>query len=453
MKKIIIILFAIVIVLVGCRQKDQQATTETSNRQNVETITNEGTLEEISRSFFETYKSGDYDKVLKDYAYDPAVLSQLTPDVLKSVWSQLIAPNGEFIEISSIVPSEAKGYQTIGLVLKLSKGTIQFNVTYDKDQRIAGIHVIPYSDPQILPDSIVEKEVSFGKAGLELPGILTTPKGIESYPIVILVHGSGPNDKDETIGPNKPFRDIAWQLAKQGIGVLRYDKRTKVYPTSFINDPEATVYEETIEDARLAYEFLLEDQTGKAKGIYILGHSLGGYLMPRIAKEVPDANGYIILSGSVRPLEDLILEQINYISNLDGSVSKDEQQNLDAAKKLKETVKSIDPDKNYNLQELMGIPKAYWLDLKGYDPVNLMMETTHPTLILQGDRDYQVTQTDFNLWQEGLKDNPLLSFKLYKGLNHLYCYGVEPSTPEEYNKQGTVDTTVTKDIAGWILSQ
>ncbi|MBC7958993.1 MAG: dienelactone hydrolase family protein [Vallitaleaceae bacterium] len=100
----------------------------------------------------------------------------------------------------------------------------------------------------------------------------------------------------------------------------------------------------------------------------------------------------------------------------------------------------------------MGIPKAYWLDLQNYDPVALMKETTHPTLILQGDRDYQVTQTDFNLWQEGLGDNALFTFKLYKGLNHLFMTGDQPSTPDEYNAVGFFDKEVTKDISAWILS-
>ncbi|MBC7958992.1 MAG: DUF3887 domain-containing protein [Vallitaleaceae bacterium] len=276
------------------------------------------------------YKSGDYDKLLSDYTYDTAVSSQLSVDVLKSAWDQLVAPSGDFVEITAAIPSESGGYQIIGLVCKFSKASLSFNLVFDGDKKIAGFNITPYADPGVMPDTVEEKEVSFGKEGLVLPALLTLPKGVTNCPLVILVHGSGPNDKDETVGPNKPFRDIAWQLAEAGIGVLRYDKRTKVYPESFINDPKSTVYEETVEDVGLAYQFLLQNDFVQEKGIYILGHSLGGYLMPRIAKEVPDANGYIVLAGSVRSLEDLILEQITYISNLDGSVSEDEQKNLES---------------------------------------------------------------------------------------------------------------------------
>jgi dienelactone hydrolase len=101
---------------------------------------------------------------------------------------------------------------------------------------------------------------------------------------------SGPNDRDETIGPNKPFQDLAWGLASQGIAVLRYDKRTRVYPAQFVALPNATVKEETIDDALAAVALLRNTPNIDQHRIFVLGHSLGGMLVPRIGLAVQEAS-------------------------------------------------------------------------------------------------------------------------------------------------------------------
>ncbi len=108
-----------------------------------------------------------------------------------------------------------------------------------------------------LPSNVMEESITFGSEEYPLTGALTFPKDGSDYPVVILVHGSGPNDMDETIGPNSPFKDIAYALSEQGIGVLRYNKRTLEHTNKVIKEAESlTVYEETIDDVVYAYNYL-----------------------------------------------------------------------------------------------------------------------------------------------------------------------------------------------------
>ena len=130
-------------------------------------------------------------------------------------------------------------------------------------------------------------------------------------PAVLLVQGSGPTDMDETVGNNKPFLDISQALAEKGIAVLRYDKRTKVYGKKMLKEGAGniTVEDEVIEDAILAANILKNDERIDAKKVYLLGHSLGGMLAPRIDSQGGDFAGIIICAGSLRTLSDILISQ------------------------------------------------------------------------------------------------------------------------------------------------
>ena len=138
---------------------------------------------------------------------------------------------------------------------------------------------------------------------------------------MVLVHGSGPNDRDETIGANKPFRDLAWGLATRSIAVLRYEKRTKQYPGKLMATGvgQFTAQEESIDDALSAVGQLRGTEGIDPKRIFVLGHSLGGTLAPRIGQADPKITGLIIMAGSTRPLEDMVVEQTRYLISLNGT--------------------------------------------------------------------------------------------------------------------------------------
>lgn len=274
------------------------------------------------------------------------------------------------------------------------------------------------------------------------------PSGAGPFPAVVLVHGSGPNDRDETIGPNKPFKDLAWGLATRGIAVLRYEKRTKQCPTQMIASMATlTVNEETVNDALVAAEYLRSVRGVAPNRVFILGHSLGGTVAPRIAARDPRLAGIILLAASNRNLADLMLAQNEYLASLDGTVTPDEARTLDELRQQVERVKALDFKEG---EVILGAAKAYWADILGYDPVATARALTIPMLILQGERDYQVTLADFAAWQAGLAGRAGVAFKSYPSLNHLFMTGSGQPNPAEYDVAGNVAREVVDDIAAWI---
>ena len=305
----------------------------------------------------------------------------------------------------------------------------------------------PASEAQ-KPASIVERDVTVGTGEWALPGTLTLPKGEGKFVAVVLVHGSGPNDRDETIIENKPFRDLAWGLAEGGIAVLRYDKRTKVHGKEVVAlKDHFTVNEETVDDALFAVALLRKEPQINAKKIFVLGHSLGGMMATRIGKRDAEIAGLIIMAGLTRPLEDTIVEQITYISSVDGSISEEEQKRIDSLKQQAAKVKELKPG---STDFLIGAPAAYWLDLRDYYPPEVAKTLKQPMLILQGEKDYQVTMKDFENWKAVLASRKDVVFKSYPKLFHLFIETEDKPAPSNYEKAGHVANYVIDDIANWI---
>jgi uncharacterized protein len=275
------------------------------------------------------------------------------------------------------------------------------------------------------------------------------PSNKKNIPIIILVHGSGPNDKDETIGPNKVFRDLAVGLAANGVATLRYDKRTRVYAKDLKPD-SITIKEETIEDALSAIKLASTFSEIDKFQIYILGHSLGGMLAPEIAAESKNLKGIILLAANARPLEDLIVDQTNYILSLD-SLTGAEKEQLHILEMQVAKVKSNTLTIQTVASELpLGVHANYWMVLNKYHPLETVKKLKSRILILQGERDYQVTMIDYALWKKELSDNKNASFKSYPKLSHLFIEGEGNSTPSEYENAGNVADYILTDISEWI---
>lgn len=412
---------------------------------------NEANIDVLARSFIDSLVAERFTEIEMSFTEE---LSKAIPgETLKAVWESIISTLGKFNEILDIKITEYKEYRIASVICDFERGTLEIQITFDKELRIAGLYFLQpqfkatYTPPSYAnQDSFTEIEVVLGDGKWKLPGLLTLPKTDKPYPAVVLVHGSGPNDKDETIGTNKPFKDLAWGLASRGIAVLRYEKRTRYYGEESLIEG-FTVNEEVIEDVISAVDFLYQREEIDKNKIFILGHSLGGMLAPRIAEKTDKVRGIIMLAGTIKDLLEIIPKQAKYLASLDGKITEEEMREIEDLEKKIEDIKSSKVGKDENI---LGAPGSYWLDLINYNPLESIKNLELPILVLQGDRDYQVTVDDFKLWQEELKDKPNVTFKLYKGLNHLFIYGEGKSTTEEYYRPGNVSQEVIEDIANWI---
>lgn len=247
------------------------------------------------------------------------------------------------------------------------------------------------------------------------------------------------------------------RLAGQGIATLRYDKRTKVYGAGFVPAGRVPDYDtESVDDAVAAVAQAGAFPEIAPDSIYLLGHSLGGALAPRIAGRTDGLAGIVILAGPARGLEDALLEQVEYLASTDSLASSESmaatvRAQLTLLKAQVANVKKVGTmafDESIPLP--LGLPRSYWQTAVEYKPVPTASRLTLPILILQGERDYQVTMLDFGLWQLGLQYRPNACFKSYPTLNHLLQEGEGKAVPAEYTRPSTVPAYVTEDLAEFI---
>ena len=353
---------------------------------------------------------------------------------------------------------ESQGVMRVVVVsCAFERADVEIRVAFNPIDQLGGLGFAPptptvaYSAPAYVTVSAFRDEAfTVDAGGWPLPGTLSLPAGPGPFPAVVLVHGSGSNDRDTSIGPNKPFRDLAEGLASRGIAVLRYDKRTRTHASRIAGLRDITVKEETVDDAVAAVKKLRETPGIRADRVFVLGHSLGGMLAPRIAAADPSIAGLILLAAAVRPLEQSIVDQTRYMAMLDGKVSPQEEAALTEVNKLATAVRALKPGDAPIVLAGISAPASYWLDLRGYDPPAAATLLKQPMLVLQGERDYQVTMDDFAAWQRALGSRANVQLKSYPALNHLFIAGSGPSAPAEYQRPGHVDEAVVRDIAAWI---
>lgn len=406
----------------------------------------------MALNFVKDLTQRKYEKLQTDYTYDEQMGAAVQKDDFQKQLDGYNDSLGALVEAEQPYGQSYQGSVIIMIPCRMEEQNTNIQLSLNEKNEIQGLFFKPYKSqkksaqaPEGVQETDVDLKISDGK---KLSGKLTTPDQKGKFPLVILLAGSGPNDMDETIYYNKPFQDIAWGLAEKGIASYRYDKRTYTYPESFtLKD---TVEQEVIEDALSAVKLMKQEQQINTKQIYILGHSLSGYLIPRIASKTSDCAGYIMMAAPARPLDEILIEQVEYLANLDDSVSKEEQASIDQYKQDQKDLQQID-DLSDAKMFFGGMSKAYMKDLLSYDPVKQAADIKVPVLCAQGLRDYQVTEEDHKLWKETFKDQKNWTFTTYPNATHLMIDGKGKPTNEEYKTKGHVNQTFIKDIASFII--
>jgi len=353
----------------------------------------------------------------------------------------------------------------VTLAALFEKDEIGLALAIDPRARVSSFFVVPLK-PEVAwtapdyarADAFTEEAVTVGEGDFALPGTLTLPKKTKDAPgpfrALVLVHGSGPNDRDETIGGSKPFKDLAQGLASRGIAVLRYEKLTRAHGAKLGDKwvDEVTLDKETTADAVRAVALLKGRADVDRKHVFVLGHSQGGLAAPRIAKADPELAGLVVFAGPTRALEDIALAQYEYLASLpgpNGEGAKAALPDLRAAVKLAKSPSLT--AKTPKAQLPLGIPAPFWLDLRGYHPEALAAQLGRPILVLQGEADYQVTMEDFAGWKKALAGKPFARLQSFPGLTHAFVdCGCKLAQPADYDKPGHVDKGVIDAIAAWL---
>jgi uncharacterized protein len=410
----------------------------------------------VATELIDRLAKGDFQAAASNFA---GVMSTMAPpEKLSEIWTSLQTQMGPYERRTGARTQKQDPYVMVLVTTEFQRSTVDFKVLVDDQGRISGFFIAgvkprPGTGPEYTPppyvhkDAFREREVTVGSGEWALPGTLSMPVGAGPFPAVVLVHGSGPNDRDETVGKQMPFRDLAWGLASRGVAVLRYEKRTREHGSQLAAVKDLTVQQETVDDAVLAAELLRHTEGIDPKRVFVLGHSLGGMMIPRIGQKDPRLAGLIVMAGATRPLEDIILEQVSYLAGADGQITDEEKKQIESLRAEVAKVKALKPG---DAGTALGAPDSYWLDLRGYNPPEAAKALKEPLLILQGERDYQVTMDNFEAWKKALAGRPNVTFKAYPQLNHLFIEGEGKSTPADYEKPGHVSEAVIADVAGWV---
>jgi hypothetical protein len=391
--------------------------------------------------------------------FDATMSAALPADKLAATWTGVVGQVGAFDKVEDTRVVRTKDHVTAILTCKFASARLDAKVTYDSAGKVAGLFLTPaaapYTDPAYVDRSkFDEREVTVGGGEWALPGTLSLPKGPGPFRAVVLVHGSGPNDRDESVGANRPFKDLAGGLASRGIAVLRYEKRTKVYGPKLAAKTDITLDDEVVDDAVAAVELLHGMKEIDGAHIVVAGHSLGGYVAPRIAKRSPHVSAIAILAGNTRGVAEMMIEQLQYIASVDkeqaAAMPAALEQVKTAAARIAELQKGA-PAKPGEM--VLGAGAAYWIDIAKYDPLATAKQIKQPIFVAQGGRDYQVTTVDYNAWQKALAKRSDATFTLYPSLNHLLAPGEGSSSPQEYETRTPVDIHLVEDLARWVSAR
>jgi len=421
----------------------------------------------LGSQFIHLLQTGKFDDAyamfgerLRTYMPSSAILQQL--------WIVNTSAYGTPGQLASIKHVKTAIHNNAELGYITDRGTpFGFAIRFDASGQIDDIYLplMPsgaYAAPAYdKPDRYTEEEVVVGEGDFAVPGTLTLPKGEGPFPAVVLVHGSGANDRDETYAGYKTLRDLAVGLADQGYAILRHEKSTREHMLKSGLTPTFTYKEESVNDALKSATLLASDKRIDAKRVFVLGHSQGGMLVPSILQEDTEGKfaGAIIMAGPSQSLENIMIEQNQFMIDLAVKAGQPAEaiavmnQQAEAWKGIVKLLQDPKLDIQNPPKEL-AIPNLYWwYTFRNYSGPAIASKQSQPLLILQGENDWQVPAGELDGWKKGLSARTNVEYKSYPKLNHYMVASEQPSTGAEYAIPGNVSASVIDDIAAWLGKQ
>ncbi|MCX5444151.1 alpha/beta hydrolase family protein [Streptomyces nigrescens] len=387
--------------------------------------------------------------------FAPPLRAAVSADALRLAWAAELAGRGKVREIGEPVSAAGEGEAVrVRIPVRCADGNFTVVTSVGGDGLLHGLRLDPddgaeWQPPHYAePTRFIERDILLGAGPLAVPGTLSLPVGPGPWPAVVLLSGGGAFDRDESCGPNKPLKDLAWGLASRHVAVLRFDKITFTRPDRLPSD--FTMTDEYLPHALAAVRLLRQQPEVDADRIHLLGHSMGGKVAPRVAAADPSIAGLVLLAADAQPMHEAAVRVARYLTALAPHPSADEAVTALVRQAALVAGPELTPDTPSELLPL-GLSAAYWLDLRAYDPVATAAGLACPMLILQGGRDYQVTVADdLTRWRGALADRPDVAIRIHPDANHLFFTGRGRPTPAEYTRPGHVDSAVVDEIATWL---
>ncbi|HTS01889.1 MAG TPA: alpha/beta fold hydrolase [Thermoanaerobaculia bacterium] len=408
---------------------------------------------DIARQVAAELKARDFPGL--ESRFDEGLKAALPDGALRLFWADTLTRAGAFRGCADPRMKTAGEFTLAFSECSFEKEKAELRLTMRPDGRLAGMFLAPstFTRPDwTAPDYVntsafTERDVTVKDSMVSLPATLTLPREGAPFPGVVLVHGSGPQDRDETVGGTRVFQDLAQGLASRGIAVLRYEKRTKTYQKELAGTRDMTLRDEVLDDALAALALLRAAPGVDPARVYVLGHSLGGMLAPRIAQLDGKVAGLILLAAPSRPMSEVVRDQVAALSS--PNATDTQKATAPALRREAEALADLYAGRLPASPgaTILGAPPSYWLELKAQTPALTAASLGLPILVLQGGRDAQVSMKDFAGWQRDLKGVARASLKAYPRLNHLFVAGEGPSSAAEYERPGHVDREVVEDVA------
>ena len=422
------------------------------------TLAPEGPAEEAVR-FLTRCRQGQFEQATG--AFDGTIASKLSAEKLKEAWDGIVKACGPLRPVAFGPPrvDERKQVSVVKVRCEFALQALDAQIGV-RDGKIIGFTMQPPGPagplkpaPYVDAAKFSEREVTVGAEGWPLKGTLTLPKDRAAAPLIVLVHGSGPHDRDESIGPNAPFRDIAQGLATRGVAVLRYDKRTFAHGKKLAADKEhpVTIDSEVIDDALAAVKAARNWPEVDARRVYVLGHSLGGTAAPAIAIRDGHLAGIILMAAAARPPDKMAIDQFTYLRDHDPVQAEAAREYLRTLHPKFERIRNGEARDD---EVVFHAPAAYWKSWFALAPAKIAAQLKDlPILILQGKRDYQITEADLDLFKKALAGRDEVTVHLYANFNHIFFPAGPRGTDLDYFDEGHVDAGVVEDIAAWVAKR
>ncbi len=334
------------------------------------------------------------------------------------------------------------------------------------------------------PYPYYSEEVTFKneKAGITLSGTLTMPKKEGNFPAVVLISGSGPQNRDEELLGHKPFLVLADHLTKNGIAVLRYDDRGVADSGGKFED--ATT-EDFATDAVAAFTYLQSLPSINKRKIGLIGHSEGGTIAPMVASKNSDVAFIVLMAGTAIPGDELMMlqnyllgkangmpeEELTKLGNINRKIydvikeEKDEQALKTKLQNMFNTElkplfisKGIPADQvtQYINMQVAELSSPWYANFIRYNPAAALEKVQCPILAINGDKDLQVAaiaNLDAVKRAAAKSGNKNVTTKQLSGLNHLFQESTT-GAPSEYGTiTQTIAPTALNEISGWIIKQ